>query len=115
MNALIALLLLFTSISIIDSLNLDEICFKDFECDGKHCTLLKCSNSLSYDCDKFTCTSDFFKCDEYHSMDNELESKKKSKLHRAFTEGLIKGIGFSSKRLKKIQYLIKSVKVCAKE
>ncbi len=46
MNVLIALLLLFTSISIIDSLNLDEICFKDFECDGKHCTLLKCSNSL---------------------------------------------------------------------
>ena len=79
MNVLIALLLLLIPISIVDSLNLDEICFKDFECDGKHCALLKCSNSQSYDCDKFTCTSDVFKCDEYHSMGNELESKKKIK------------------------------------
>jgi hypothetical protein len=59
-----ALLLLFllSSTSIKGSLKLDEICYKSFGCDDKHCTILNLSSILiSYDCDKFTCTLETFK------------------------------------------------------
>jgi hypothetical protein len=65
MIILIALFLLFllpSTIIINGSLKFDEICYKSFGCDDKHCTILNLSSILiSYDCDTFTCKLETFK------------------------------------------------------
>jgi hypothetical protein len=113
MIKLIILTLIFL-IGIKDCLKSDEICYKGFQCNNKRCMLSNCSvGLLNYDCDKFKCTLDAFTCDEYDLLMNEVISKRNSKLMTAPTEGLMKGISFVSKRLKKFEYLIKKMKVCS--
>ena len=103
---------LILSISMIECLKTNEICYKGFECDGNDCILSNCTGLLKYDCDKFKCTLDAFTCDEYQFVHDELISKKNSKLYRAYTEALIKGISFSSRRLKHLDLVLKQVKKC---
>jgi hypothetical protein len=110
----IILLIIFLILSInnIYCLKSDEICYKQYECNGKHCTLLNCTGLFSYDCRKYECTLNENICDEYESLREELNLKKNLKLDRANTVGLIKGISFSSRRLKKFEFLIKQIKLC---
>ena len=109
-KVLITILILVT-ISI-DCLKYNEICFKNIQFDGKYFSLSNCTGLLTYDCDKFKCALNADACNDYDSLWNELTEKKNSKLDRAFTEGLMKGISFASKRLKKFEYLTKRVKIC---
>ncbi len=112
MKIKIIILVLFSSISIQNCLTLDDICVKRYECDGKHCQLFDCTGSFGYNCNRHECSSNAETCDEYHLMLNELNSKKNSKLDRAFTEGLIRGISVSSKRLQKFEILTKKIRLC---
>jgi hypothetical protein len=108
------ILTLILLIGIKNCLKSNEICLKGFQCNNKKCMLSNCSDGLlNYDCDKFKCTLDAFTCNEYDLLMNEVILKRNSKLMTAQTEGLMKGISFVSKRLKKFEYLIKKMEICS--
>jgi hypothetical protein len=113
MKITIVLIAVLSIISIVEGLKSTDICFKQHECDGKLCTLSDCIGLLSYDCDKYQCTVDAETCDEFYTMKDEINYKKNSKLEKALTEGLMKGISFASKRLKKFEQLTKQIRVCS--
>jgi len=71
MKIKIIILVLFSSISIMNCLTLDDICVKRYECDGKHCQLFDCTGSFGYNCNRHECSSNAETCDEYHLMLNE--------------------------------------------
>ena len=113
----IILLIIFLILSInnIYCLKSDEICYKQYECNGKHCTLLDCTGLLNYNCDRHECSLDAETCDQYLLMKSEIDSRKISKLDKAFTVALIKGISFSSRRLKKYEFILRNIKICQAE
>ena len=103
-------ILSFLVLSQLDCLTLNAVCYKWYEYNGKHCQLLDCS--IGYNCNRNECTSNAETCDEYESILSELNSKRNAILDRAFTEGLIKWISFSSRRLIKFDKLIKNIEPC---
>lgn len=113
MKVTIVLIAVLSIISMIEGLKSTDICFKQHECDGKLCALSNCVGLLSYDCDKYQCSVDADTCDEFNSLKDEISYKKNSKLEKAQTEGLMKGISFASKRLKKFIQLTKKISVCS--
>jgi hypothetical protein len=112
---IILLIIAILSINNLNCLKPDEICYKEYKCDGKHCTLLDCTGLLNYNCDRHECSLDAETCDQYLLMKSEIDSRKISKLDKAFTVALIKGISFSSRRLKKYEFILRNIKICQAE
>ncbi len=107
------ILIALISINIIHSLKSDDICYKGFQCDdGINCLISNCTGLLNFNCDRHECSLDAETCDQYLLMKSEIDSRKNSKLDKAFTVGLIKGISFSSKRLKKYEFILRNIKIC---
>ena len=96
MKKIIVLITYMILLVTVNSLKSSDICHKGFECDGKHCSLSNCTGLLNYDCDKFICSLDAQTCDHFDTMLNEFNSKRNSKLAKAETESLMKGISFAS-------------------
>jgi hypothetical protein len=109
---IILLIIAILSINNLNCLKPGEICYKEYECNGKQCSLLNCTGLLNYDCDRHECSLDAETCDQYLLMKSEIDSRKNSKLDRAFTVALIKGISFASRRLKKYEFIIRHVRIC---
>jgi hypothetical protein len=109
---ILLLMIVILSINHLNCLKPGEICYKKYECNGRHCSLLNCTGLLNYSCDRHECSLDAETCDQYLLMKSEIDSKKNLKLDRAFTVSLIKGISFASRRLKKYEFIIKHVKIC---
>jgi len=109
---ILLLIIVILSINHLNCLKPGEICYKEYECNGRHCSLLNCTGLLNYSCDRHECSLDAETCDQYLLMKSEIDSKKNLKLDRAFTVSLIKGISFASRRLKKYEFIIKHVKIC---
>ncbi len=101
------------SISIIEGLKSNDICFKRHECkEGNKCTTSNCKGLLSFNCNRLECTLDAVKCDEYHLILKEISNKRYLKLEKAATVSLIQGITYVTKRLKGYVKILKNIKMC---
>ena len=101
------------SISIVEGLKSNDICFKRHECKkGNNCTTSNCIGLLSFNCNRLECTLDAVKCDEYHLILKEISNKRNLKLEKAPTVSLIQGITYVTKRLKGYVKILKNIKMC---
>jgi len=115
-TAIITIIIALLSVNVMDCLKSSEICYRKLYCNGKgntDCSTTDCIGLNAYECYRYECSRNAEACEEYQAIRNELDSRKNVKLDKAFTIGLMQGISFSSKRLKKYEYILKKVEVCS--
>ena len=97
----------------IGTLELGDMCSRVFDCNnGKHCSLSNCTGLHNYDCG-LKCSLDSTSCDEYESLERELNYRKRLKLEKAFTVSLMQGVFYTSKRLRRFDKLRRNFKLCS--